>query len=155
MKTFPLLATLCLLIPATFAQERTVGGPLQTEASWAALQNRIEATNGNVATLRADVDAMKKCNLMGKIHAPGVEGADANGCKSTMPKFSKCHDRAGAFGTHVNCGQDQVVTKVCGVGRNPDCIARAGTIMIGSGAKETVLTAPTPVFSVITCCSLE
>lgn len=163
MKTLPLLA-LCLLAPAAYAQERTASGNLATEASWAALQSRIDATNGNLATLRTDIDAMKKCNLQGKIHAPGTEGADQSGCKSVKPKFGTCHDRAGTFGVHVYCGQGEVVTKVCGAGRDPDCIAPTGTLMtVGSTTRdgwkgpksEYTLTAPARVFTVLTCCPLE
>jgi len=87
MKTLSLL-TLCLLVPAAYAQERTATGPLQTEASWAALQNRIDATNGNVAALRIEVEAMKKCNNQKKIHAPQSADADADGC---IPVQSHMH----------------------------------------------------------------
>jgi len=81
VKTLPILA-LCLLLPTAYAQERTAAGNLATEASWAALQNRIDATNGNVNLLRADMEAMKRCAAKGKVHAPTASGVDGDGCKS-------------------------------------------------------------------------
>ena len=49
------------------AQERAVGGSLQTEASWSALKSMVERTDGNVAVLKIDVDAMKACGAQKKI----------------------------------------------------------------------------------------
>lgn len=74
MKTLPLLAGLCLLLPAAYAQETTASGVLNQEASWQALQNRISATNGNVTVLRTDVNALLKCGKQKKMYAPDETG---------------------------------------------------------------------------------
>ena len=68
----------------TIAQERTAGGSLNQEAAWTALRNLIDQANGEVRTVRADVNAIKACALKGMLHSPGVAGADEAGCMAPM-----------------------------------------------------------------------
>lgn len=74
---YMLVFSLSLLNPAGNAQERTAAGNLATEASWQALQSRIDATNGNVAVLRTDMNAILKCGKENKVWN-GVTCASAN-----------------------------------------------------------------------------
>lgn len=85
----PLL--LCALLSApvsAVAQERTAGGNLQAEASWAALQSMIKKTNGDVQVLRIDVAAQRNCGNKGMVYGPDHESKDENGCVSVgQPGF--------------------------------------------------------------------
>lgn len=83
MKTLPLLA-LCLLVPATYAQERTASGALTTEASWTALKNLTEQANGNAQNALTLANAIRKCGDQKKLYGPGATGADADGCVSVQ-----------------------------------------------------------------------
>jgi hypothetical protein len=107
------------------AQERTAGGSLQAEASWGALKSMIERTDGNVATLKIDVNAMKACGALGKIWTGtqcvnadlvdsivncGDQGKvydkSANACVATAPSrwlFLRIADR-GYSGDYVSSG---------------------------------------------------
>lgn len=83
MKTLPILA-LCLLVPATYAQERTAAGPLATEASWQALKNLTEQAKNQAQTAHIRLNQMEKCNRKGLLYAAGAEGADSDGCIATQ-----------------------------------------------------------------------
>lgn len=74
MKILFLILTCLAAVGMTVAQERAVGGSLQTESSWAALQNMIGKTNGDVAVIKTDLSAMKACAADRKIWDP------AKGC---------------------------------------------------------------------------
>lgn len=82
MKFYGMMAALCLAVAPVHAQERTASGPLETQASWSALKSMVESTNGNLATLRIEVDAIKKCGTQSMIYAPGGPNSDASGCAS-------------------------------------------------------------------------
>lgn len=96
-------AGLVLLPMVAISQERAASGNLQTEASWTALKNLVNAADGkaSVAQITAN-DAQTKannaqttadtaltvaqkiesCGKKGMLYAPGMSGADAKtGCK--------------------------------------------------------------------------
>lgn len=96
----------CFVLPvAVWAQERVATGGLQHQADWSALSNMIHKTAGDTAVLRVDVDAMKACNAKGMMHAPGVEGADEQGCVKAAgsSKFVTVSNNATAY-RHANSG---------------------------------------------------
>lgn len=80
------LLTLLLLPVSLHAQERTAGGSLSNEASWAALKSKIERTDGNLAVVKTDVDAMKSCAASGKIWKPGTGCVEATIAAPPAPK---------------------------------------------------------------------
>ncbi len=164
MKNSLLFAVLCLISFPLQAQERTAAGSLDTQMTWSTLKNLTDDANAKSTAAHSRIDQMEKCGAKGMLYSPSAAGADKDGCKSVSPKLTNCHDRAGYFGVHVYCGKDQVVRKVCSAGRDPDCIAAAGTLMTSGsvtrdgwiGPKtETTLKSPAKVFTVITCCTLE
>ena len=73
------LATL-LLVPAAYAQERTATGPLQTEASWAALKNLTEQANTNAQAAHIRLNQIETCAKEQKLYSPSTTGADEHGC---------------------------------------------------------------------------
>ena len=79
--TLALLATLLTLGVPALAQERTAGGPLQNEASWAALKNLTEQANANAKTAHIRLDQMALCGNKSMFYAPDAEDADTDGCK--------------------------------------------------------------------------
>jgi len=79
MKTF-LILTFCLLVSAVQAQERTATGPLQTEASWAALKSLSEQANTTAKTAHIRLNQMDVCAKEGKLYSPSIAGADEHGC---------------------------------------------------------------------------
>jgi len=87
LKTFSLFTALCLLASGGYTQERTANGPLQTEASWAALKNLTEQANNNAKAAHIRLNQMEKCMKEGKLYAPGTEGTDVAGCSPMMSKL--------------------------------------------------------------------
>lgn len=94
------LIVICTMLGVAHAQERSVGGPLQTEASWSALKNLVEATHSRVSVLQVDIDAAKNCAAQTKLWDPKrgcvAISSDKKGCtwKSSMcPYTSGCHIR--------------------------------------------------------------
>ena len=83
-----------------FAQERTAGGSLAAEASWAALQSRINKTDGDVAVIRTDINAMKACAAEKKLWLPGT------GCvgpdMSLYDKMVECGDTGQVYDKSAN-----------------------------------------------------
>jgi len=95
MKTLPIL-TLCLLVPAAYAQERTAAGALETQASWAALKSLTEQANTNAKSAHIRLDQIELCGKKGMLYAPGGEDSDKQGCKplsasvETLPDTLVC-----------------------------------------------------------------
>lgn len=129
-------------------------------------ENKVYSATTKSCVLPTELTSILTCSNLGKLYNPTAKDADKKGCVPTSSKlkFTNCHDRAGTYGVHVYCGEGQVVTKVCGAGRDPDCIAPKGTLLtVGSNTRdgyrgpkqETILTSSAQVFTVITCCSLE
>ncbi len=79
-----LLATLCLLIPAAHAQERTAAGPLETQMTWTTLKNLVDDTNTKITATNNRLDQIEKCGKQKKLYGPGTTGADADGCVSVQ-----------------------------------------------------------------------
>ncbi len=67
--TVSALLGLAFVSPAA-AQERTAGGTLQNEASWAALQSLIGKVQGDVAVAKIDIEAIKNCARLGQVWNP-------------------------------------------------------------------------------------
>ena len=81
MKSFLILAALNLLPLSIHAQERTTAGPLDTQASWAALKNLVEGANMNAKVATILAEAIKHCGMQDKLYGPQTAGADTDGCK--------------------------------------------------------------------------
>ncbi len=77
-----LLATLCLLIPAAHAQERTAAGPLESQMTWSTLKTLVDDANTKSTAAHTRIDQLEKCNKKGLLYAPGTADVDADGCKS-------------------------------------------------------------------------
>lgn len=101
MKPLPILAGLCLLLPAAHAQEITAGGALAQEASWSALKQLVDVAHGTAKTAQITASSaldkatkIEACGKERKVYTPDVtaKGADANGCISTTPliNMAKC-----------------------------------------------------------------
>lgn len=78
----PLLVGALLAAPLSHAvaQEITASGNLQTETSWLALKNLVDAANNQSKMAMALAEAIKSCGSKGMVYGPGVAGADATGC---------------------------------------------------------------------------
>ncbi|TKW61556.1 MAG: hypothetical protein DI628_02725 [Blastochloris viridis] len=98
---FPLfLCTLALSLTVLFmpsAQERTAGGSLGNEASWSALRNMIDKTNGDVNVVRVDLNAMKNCAAQGKIWKPGAGCVLAAADPSVLNNVTYCGSHGMVF----------------------------------------------------------
>jgi len=166
-----LSALLALPLLAPEAQERTASTNQSQEATWNALKTVINLAGTKADAAKTEAEAalttatrMEACGKEGKIYAPGSSGADpVTGCRNRIT-LSSCQNRAGYFGVHVYCGAGQIVTKVCSAGRDPDCIAQAGTLMTKGSytrdgfvgpSSEYTLTSPAKVFTVLTCCTIQ
>ncbi len=66
-------------MPAT-AQERTAAGALDTQMTWTALKNLVDATSVKVDAVNARVDQGVVCGKKQMYYAPGANGADNDGC---------------------------------------------------------------------------
>ncbi len=81
MKTLYILAAVCALVPAVWAQERTAGGALGNQMTWTALKDISDQANGNAKAAKLLAEAIKTCGIKGMLYAPGTAGVDAQGCK--------------------------------------------------------------------------
>jgi len=73
------LAVLALPLSVT-AQERSVVGPLQTEASWTALANLANQAKSQAMVAQVLANAIAECGKKHMFYGPGQAGADAQGC---------------------------------------------------------------------------
>ncbi len=90
----------CLaLLPLGTAQERTATDTLDTETKWSAISNSLNKTNMNIHTVSIRLDQSAKCAAKGRMYAPGITGADAEGClaapysSAILNKFIACGDQ--------------------------------------------------------------
>jgi len=90
MRNTPILATLLALpLLATMApvhgQERTVQSNLNTEASWTALKNMIQAADMKAEMAQILANASKDCGISGMLYGPGTPTSDpTTGCKPVV-----------------------------------------------------------------------
>lgn len=98
------MSGLLLIIGHAFSQERTAGGSLGNEASWNALKNLIDKTDGDVAIIKTDVNAIKDCATKGQIWQPG-KGCISPGGKldhyDILPLRGSCTAQVQAANTYV------------------------------------------------------
>lgn len=83
---FVVFASCCavLAIPCSFAQERAAGGSLDTQVTWTALSDMAKAASDKATAVNTRVDQVVVCGKVGRVYAPGVAGADSNGCLDAM-----------------------------------------------------------------------
>lgn len=67
---------------AVQAQERSAGGPVETQMTWVALKSLVDSVGVKVDGLTARVNQGVECGKLGKLYAPGGPGADGMGCKT-------------------------------------------------------------------------
>ncbi len=79
MKYMPVL-TLCLMLPATHAQERTAAGALDTQMTWSSLKTLVDSANTNIKAVHMRLDKAEECAGKGMLYAPDAQDAE-QGCK--------------------------------------------------------------------------
>lgn len=75
------LATMLAMTTSALAQERTAGGPIETQMTWSALTARIGAADTKIIGVNGRIDQLTVCGGKGMVYAPGQNGADTQGCK--------------------------------------------------------------------------
>lgn len=84
MRVMKLVVSCCLLsvlaVSHGVAQERTAGGPVDTQVTWTALSDMAKAASNKADAVNTRVDQIVVCGKIGRVYAPGTGGADANGC---------------------------------------------------------------------------
>lgn len=71
------------------AQERSAGGPVDTQMTWSALTTLVNAANAKSDAVNSRVDQVVVCARKGKVYAPAPQvGADAQGCLSATVDFT-------------------------------------------------------------------
>lgn len=74
------LTLLALAVPTAYAQERNAMMTQAPGISWDALLQKATSAETQINTINASVTLVVTCGKTGMVHAPGVGGADANGC---------------------------------------------------------------------------
>src|SRR5689334_12035540 len=81
-------AALCMSQPL-WAQERSAGGSAETQMTWSALSAKIANVDTKATGANVRIDQLVKCGKKEMLYAPGMAGADADGCIDTpLPKIS-------------------------------------------------------------------
>ena len=86
MTRFALLTICCTMVPVmgmqtAAAQENGASnGAVDTEITWAGLQNSVQNVNLRLTGLTALIKQITLCNNQRKFYAPTVGGRDSNGC---------------------------------------------------------------------------
>ncbi len=78
-KPLSLALTLMLAMPV-MAQERTAAGALDTQMTWSTLKSLVDDANTKSGAAHIRIDQIVLCNKNNLIYAPGVDGADSDGC---------------------------------------------------------------------------
>jgi hypothetical protein len=111
------------------AQERTAGGALDTQMTWTALSNVAKAASDKADMVSSRVDQVVVCGRKGMVYAPGLSGADGQGC---------------AWPTHLNniieCGRQN---KIFSSATNSCVVPNELTGMITCGNQKKVYSAAT------------
>lgn len=82
-----LAALSCMTLTAT-AQERAAGSTLETQMTWSALSSKIKTTQDYAEGVNSKLDQAIACGKLGKLYAPGANGADPKGCKEAVIDLS-------------------------------------------------------------------
>lgn len=88
VKSLPLLTVLCLLAPMPYAQERTAGGPLDTQMSWTALKNLTDQASNNAKAAHIRLNQLEICAKKKMLYSPSTVGADGDGCISSGANYT-------------------------------------------------------------------
>lgn len=86
-------------LPAAAAQERAVVESLETETKWSGIANSLNKTQMAAQTVAIRLSQSSKCAAKGRMYAPGINGADAEGClaapysSAILNKFIACGDQ--------------------------------------------------------------
>ena len=123
--TYLTLSLALLALPFTVnAQERTVGGPLQTEASWSALANLANQANSQAKVAQVLANAIVECGKKRMFYGPGQPGADAQGCLpiNTVTASTPSTPRSSSSGSSNACTASSLVCQAyaTNTGRVPD-----------------------------------
>jgi hypothetical protein len=115
------LLALCLLAPLSHAQERAVGGSLDTQMTWTALKGLSEQANNNAKAAKVLAEAIATCGKKSMLYAAGQPDADAQGCKAAMPDPSSLNIKTYNESTCVRGGTHTVVATCPGDERLLGC----------------------------------
>lgn len=91
--------------PIAYAQERTAGGSLSTEASWSALKSLIDVSNANINILKTDVNALKGDMVNVKTDVNAIKACGALGKIWTG---TQCVN-PGVVETMLHCGNQNMI----------------------------------------------
>lgn len=72
-------ALLCAMVLPAQAQERAAGGPIDTQMTWSALANKVQAADDKATGAHTRLDQLEACGKDGKFYAPNAPGA-VKGC---------------------------------------------------------------------------
>lgn len=107
-------------LPATVAQERAVTESLETETKWSGIANSLNKTQMAAQTVTIRLNQSAKCATKGRMYAPGINGADAEGClaapysSAILNKFIACGDQGLIYSTdHDRCLSTIEKVQVC------------------------------------------
>lgn len=108
------LAVICsavLLAPFTLAQERTAGSSLENQMTWTALSSMAKNAADKADMVDVRVNQIVVCSRKKMLYAPGMNGADSEGCvtavdltsmQNTINSIISCAASGGAF-NGTNC----------------------------------------------------
>lgn len=86
LRPFVVVSALCLLAVAplgmVMGQERAAGGAIDIETTWASIAGKLNATNMKAQSTSIRLDQAQKCAAKKRTYAPGITGADHEGCLS-------------------------------------------------------------------------
>lgn len=95
-------------LTSSHAQERTAGGPTETQMTWSSLTNLVNAANTKAEGVNARIDQMIKCNRKAMAYAPGA-GADGDGCIENS-KIVALNTKVAEINTKIATMNTQITT---------------------------------------------
>jgi hypothetical protein len=80
MRSLALALLTLILVPASWAQERTASGAIETQMSWTALSAKTDAAKLAAEAVNIRVNQVAICGRKGLLYGPGDPTRDGDGC---------------------------------------------------------------------------